>query len=202
MPQFLFANLRTKSRDMRIQLLSTSMATCAQPVCDTEATTHTRIHPLLFVVLAITLPVLAGLAWYQASDNPIWPLMRNSLGACELRDAPLSPLSLDGLYRAHVVQASCVGRFNETLVFVTGAAEPWSLRSLNPDRAVLEVAGLRSLDSVSWQDNSAGGAPVLQLWFMQGTSKNQIYRQDHLWKNVIVTSLTSQSTPGADRLDY
>jgi hypothetical protein len=178
------------------------MATCTQPACDIKTTKQPGIHPLLFVVLAIALPILAGLAWHQASDNPIWPLLRNSLSLCQLRDAPLSPLSPDGLYRAHVVQASCFGRFNETLVFLTAATEPWSLNSIDPNQAILEAAGLRSLDSVGWQDSYAGGAPVLQLWFTPGASPNQIHRLDHVWRNVIVTSLASQPAPGADRLDY
>ena len=132
------------------------MATCAQLARETKATTRPRIHPWLFVALAVALPILAGLVWHFASDNPAWPLLRHSLNVCELSESQVSLLSPDGSYRAHVVRASCFGRFNETLVFVTGVSEPWSMQSLDPDRAVLEIAGLRSLDSITWQDTNPG----------------------------------------------
>jgi hypothetical protein len=155
----------------------------------------------LFVLLAIGLPVLAGLLWHQASDNPVWPLMRNSLDRCELRDAALSPLSPDGTYRVRVIQATCYGRFTETLVFVTNAADPWSLASINPNRAILEIAGLRSLDAIDWQETADERAPILQLWFAPGASAHQIHRLERLWQTVTIQPRTSDNA-GAARFDY
>jgi len=155
----------------------------------------------LFVLLAIALPLLAGLLWHHASDNPVWPLMRNSLDRCELRDAPLSPLSPDGSYRVHVVQATCFGRFSETLVFVTDAADPWSLASINPDHAVLEIAGLRSLDAIDWQETADEHAPILQLWIAPRASSHQIHRIERIWHTVTIQPRTSADA-GAGRFDY
>jgi hypothetical protein len=160
------------------------------------------MQALLLVALAVGLPVLAGLAWHHASDNPVWPLLRNSLNLCELRTAPLSPLSPDGLYRARVVQASCFGRFDETLVFITGATDPWQLTDMDPNRAILETAGLRSLDAINWQETSSGAGSVLQLWFVPGASATQVHHIDRAWRDVIIQPLTSAPAPGAERLDY
>jgi hypothetical protein len=160
---------------------------------------RTRLRAFVFVLLAMGLPILAGLAWHQASDNPAWPLVRGSLDRCELRDAPLSPLSLDGLYRVHVVQATCYGRFSETLVFVTAAGDPWPA-VVDPNRAVLEIAGLRWLDAIDWQEG-AGGAPILQLWFAPGAAPHQIHRLERLWRDVAILTRTSAAS-GAGRLDY
>jgi len=181
------------------------MATCTQPVRAIQPGARTPIHALLFVLLAIGLPILAGLGWHQASDNPIWPLLRNSLARnslnlCELRDAPLSPLSPEGLYRVRVVQATCLGRFTETLVFVTAAADPWPPATVDPNRAILEIAGLRWLDAIDWQE-TAGGAPSLQLWFAPGAAPHQIHRLQRLWHDVTIESRTSAAS-GAGRLDY
>ena len=178
------------------------MATCAQPVRVAMPSTRASIRALLLVALALGLPVLAGLAWHQASDNPIWPLLRNSLNLCEVHESPLSPSSPDGLYRAHIVQATFFGRFSETLVFVTGAADPWQLTGLDANRAVLEVAGVRSLDAVNWEDTSTGGTSALQLWFTPDAYPAQIHRADRAWSSVVVKTLVSSPAPGADRLDY
>jgi hypothetical protein len=162
------------------------------------------VRALAFVLLAIGLPILAGLAWHQASDNPIWPLVRSSLDRCELHDSPLSPLSPDGLFRVHVVQATCYGRFTETLVFVTAAEDPWPPARFDanrdPNRAVLEIAGLRWLDAIDWQEG-AGGAPILQLWFAPGAAPHQIHRLERLWRDVAILTRTSAAS-GAGRLDY
>ncbi len=103
-------------------------------------------------MLAVGLPILAGLLWNQASDNPIWPLVRNSSQSLRLRNAQLSPVSPDGLYRARVVRATYLGRFSETLVFLTVATDPWPPRAFDSNHAILEVAGLRSLDAIDWLD--------------------------------------------------
>jgi hypothetical protein len=178
------------------------MATCVQSVGILKPANRAPIRAILLVVLAVGIPVLAGLAWHRASDNPVWPLVQNSLNLCELSNAPLSPESPDGLYRAHVVQATCFGRFSETLVFLTDAAAPWSLTQLDHNRAVLESAGLRSLDAINWQDNPNGGASVLQLWFTPDAAPSQIHRMDHAWGSVIIKPLTSSPAPGAESLDY
>ncbi len=159
------------------------------------------MHSLLFVLLAIGLPILTGFLWHQGSDNPIWPLVRNSLDRCELHDAALSPLSPDGLYRARVVQATCFGRFAETLVFVTTAEESWPPRTLDPNRAILEVAGLRSLDAIDWQESSGDGPPILQLWFAPGASANEIHRLERHWRALTILPRISSPASGG-RLDY
>jgi hypothetical protein len=178
------------------------MATCAQFVCTQKTATRAPGRSLLIVTLAVALPLLAGLLWHLASDNPVWPLFRNSLNRCELRDSPISPISPDGLYRAHIVQATCLGRFSETLVFVTGADSAWSLQSLDPNRAVLEVAGDRSLDAVNWENTSADGVSALQLWFVPSADPGQIHRIDRASGAVVIKTLTSIPAPGAERLDY
>jgi hypothetical protein len=160
------------------------------------------IRALLLVAFALGLPVLAGLAWHQASNNPIWPLLRNSLNLCEVHESALSPLSPDGLYRAHTVQATFFGRFTETLVFVTSAADPWQLAGLDANRAVLEVAGMRSLDAVNWEDTSNGGVSTLQLWFTPDAYPTQLHRVDRAWSDVVVKTLVSSPAPGAESLDY
>ena len=177
------------------------MTTCTQPARDTQPTTRTPVHALLFVLLAIGLPVLAGLIWHQLSDNPIWPLVRNSLDHCELRDAPLSPLSPDGLYRVRVVQATCFGRFTETLVFVTANDERWPPHPIDPNRAILEVAGLRSLDAIDWQESSGDGTSILQLWFAPGASANEIHRLERHWHAITILPRISSPASGG-RLDY
>jgi hypothetical protein len=178
------------------------MATCAQPVSILKPRTPAPIY-VLFMALAISMPLLGGLAWHQSSDNPAWPLLQNSLSLCDLRNSPLSPVSPNGLYRAHVVQATCFGRFSETLVFLTDASVPWSLANLDHNRAVVEMAGVRSLDAINWQESSDNrGTPVLQLWFVPGASPTQIHRMDRVWRGVTIQSLTSSPAPGAERLDY
>jgi hypothetical protein len=125
------------------------------------------------------------------------------MNLCSLHEASLSPVSPDGLYRAHVVQASFLGRFEETLVFISPADEPWPLlNAANPDRAVLETAGDRSLDAVTWQTAQSGQSPMLQLWFTPGAAASQIHRVDRTWRNVSIATRTSQPAPGAERLDY
>lgn len=178
------------------------MATCVQPVSAINPRTRAPIY-VLFMVLAISLPLLAGLAWHQASDNPAWPLLQNSLNRCDIRNSPLSPVSPNGLYRAHVVQATCFGRFSETLVFLTDASVPWSLANLDHNRAVVEAAGLRSLDAINWRETSeTGETPVLQLWFAPGASPHQIHRMDRLWRSIAIQPFTSSPAPGAERFDY
>lgn len=184
------------------------MATCTQPVRAaqpaTRAPRHALVHALRLVLLAIGLPILSGLLWHHASDNPIWPLMRHGLARCELRNAPLSPLSPDGSYRVHVVQATCLGRFTETLVFLAPASEPWppsaAGATIDRNRAILEIAGPRALDAVDWQEG-AGGSPILQLWFVPGAAPHQIHRLDHLWRDVTILSRTSTPVSGAHGLD-
>jgi hypothetical protein len=155
-----------------------------------------------FVLLALGLPILAGLIWHQASDNPIWPFVRNSPNLCQLRDAQLSPLSPDGFYRVHVVQATCLGRFTETLVFVTAATDSWPPSTFDPNRAILEVAGLRWLDAIDWQETPGEGAPILQLWFAPGAAPHQIHRLERLWQAVTILPRISTPAAGAGRLDY
>jgi len=157
---------------------------------------------LIIVLLAVGLPLLAGLAWHLASDNPAWPLMRASMNLCTVHEIASGPTSPDGLFRVHVVQATLLDRFSETLVFLSPADEPWPIQSADPNRAVLEVAGLRSLDAVTWQSSEPGQAPILQLWFTPGSVPNQIHRIQRLWRGVAVVTLTSQPAPGAGRLDY
>ncbi len=178
------------------------MVTCAQPVCIAKTEPRAPARSLLFVTLAIVLPLLAGLLWHLASDNPVWPLVRNSMSHCDLRDSEVSPVSPDGLYRARIVHVSCLGRFSETLVFVTGADSPWSLQSLDPNRAVVEVAGDRSLDAVNWENTSADGVSALQLWFVPSAYPGQIHRIDRTAGAVVIKTLTSTPAPGAERLDY
>lgn len=124
------------------------------------------------------------------------------MNLCTLSEAPLSPASPDDLYRVHVVRATWLGRFDETLVFVAGANEPWPLSAANPDRAVLEVAGSRSLDAITWQTSQSGESPMLQLWFAPGAAAHQIHRVDRTWRNIVIETLTSQPAPGAERLAY
>jgi hypothetical protein len=144
----------------------------------------------------------AGLAWHYISDNPAWPFMRSSMNLCSMTEATLAPVSADGLYRVHVVQAVWLGRFAETLVFVSPADEPWPLAAADPNRSVLEVAGLRSLDAITWQASQDGNPPVLQLWFAPGAATTQIHRLERSWRGVTIATLTSQPAPGAERLDY
>jgi hypothetical protein len=93
-----------------------------------------------------------------------------------------------------------LGRFDETLVFISEANEPWPLRAAVPDRAVLEVAGARSLDAITWQQS--GQSLTLQLWFAPGAAPNQLHRVDRTWRNISIETLTSQPAAGAERLDY
>jgi len=178
------------------------MAACAQSVVAVHTTARTAVRPLLLVLLAVGLPILAGLAWHQFSDNPAWPLMRSSMNLCTLREAPLSPVSPDGLYRVHVVQATFFDRFSETLVFVSEAQEPWPLTNADPNRSILEVAGLRSLDAVTWQSAQQSQAQVLQLWFAPGAASHQIHRINRTWRDIAIQTPTSQPAAGAERLDY
>lgn len=177
------------------------MTTCTQPARATQPSTRTPTQALLFVVLAVGLPILAGLLWNQASDNPIWPLVRNHLNLCDIRNAQLSPVSPDGLYRARVVRATYLGRFSETLVFLTVATDPWPPRAFDSNHAILEVAGLRSLDAIDWLASDSG-TPILQLWLSPRAAPNQIHRLQRLWRNVIIVSRTSSPAFGAGHLDY
>jgi len=180
------------------------MAAVVQPAAEqatkVSVTSRAKARQLIIVLLAVSLPVLAGLAWHLASDNPAWPLMRSSFNLCSLSEAPLSPISPDGLYRVHVVRATLLGRFDETLVFLSEVREPWPVRAADPDRAVLEVAGARSLDAITWQQS--GQSLALQLWFAPGAAPNQIHRVDRVWRNVSIETLASQPAAGAERLDY
>jgi hypothetical protein len=124
------------------------------------------------------------------------------MNLCHVHEIASGPISPDGLYRVHVVQATMLDRFSETLVFLSPAEEPWPIQSADPNRAVLEVAGLRSLDAVTWQSAEPGQSPILQLWFTPGAVPNQIHRIQRLWRGVAVMTLTSQPAPGAERLDY
>jgi hypothetical protein len=177
-----------------------TMATCTQPVRVIHPAANTPRRAWAFVILAIGLPILSGLLWHQASDNPLWPLMRHGLAHCELRELPLSPLSPDGAYRVRVVQATSFGRFTETLVFLTPDDAPWRPGTVDPNHAILEVAGLRSLDAIDWREG-AGGAPILQLWFVPGAAPREIHRIDHLWRDVTILSRTSAPASGVHGLD-
>lgn len=178
------------------------MVTCAQPVSPPRAASRPVARRLIIVLLAVGLPILAGLAWHLASDNPAWPLMRASMNLCTVHELASGPISPDGLYRVHVVQATLLDRFSETMVFLSPADEPWPIQSADPNLAVLEVAGMRSLDAVTWQNAESGQSPILQLWFTPDAVSNQIHRIQRLWRGVAVMTLTSQPAPGAERLDY
>ncbi len=166
--------------------------------------TRPFLRPLLLVVAMIGLPILAGLWWHHASDDPLWPVFRSSLNLCDLHQAQLSPVSPDGRYRVHVVQATCVARFPETMVFVAEADEAFPLQGLDPNRAVLEVAGHRTLDAVTWiaADDSSTGKMQLQLWTLKGSMPNQLHRLETHWRDVPVQLNQSQPAAGAEKFDY
>jgi hypothetical protein len=158
----------------------------------------------ILVVVMIVAPLLAGLAWHQASDDPLWPVFRSSLNLCSLSKAELAPVSPDGRYQVHVVMATCAARFPETMLFVTEADEPFSLSALDLNRAVLEVAGHRTLDAVVWKPSAetAGGKMELHLWMLKGSMPTQLHRVEDHWRDVPIRLDNSKPAPGAERLDY
>jgi hypothetical protein len=153
--------------------------------------------------LMLIVPLLAGVAWHYASDDPLWRVFRASLNLCSLQQAELSPVSPDGRYRVHVVQATCASRFPETMLFITDADDPFFVDGLEPNRAVLEVAGHRTLDAVTWSSSaeSADGKMALHLWFVHGSLPTQLHRIDDHWRDVPIRLGQSQSAPGAE-LNY
>jgi len=152
----------------------------------------------------LTAPLLAGLAWRHASDDPLWRVFRSSLNLCTLQEARLSPVSPDGRYRAHVIQATCAMRFPETMVFLTEADQPFSVKGLDPNRAVLEVAGHRTIDAVVWRPSAetSDGRMSLQLWTVKGSMPTQLHRFEDHWRDVPIRLNESQPAPGAERLAY
>lgn len=158
----------------------------------------------LLMLAMILAPLLAGIAWYFASDDPLWTVFRGSLNLCSLREAQLSPISPDGRYRVHIVQATCAARFPETMVFVSEANEPFSLSAVDPNRAVLEVAGHRTLDSAIWvsSEQSPNGKMSLQLWTLKGSMPTQLHRFEDHWRDVPISLNQSKPAPGSENLDY
>ena len=158
----------------------------------------------VLIAVMLTAPLLAGLAWYHASDDPLWRVFRSSLNLCTLQEAQLSPVSPDGRYRAHIVQVTCATRFPDTMLFLTDANEPFSVKDLEPNRAVLEVAGHRTLDAVIWKPSSesSDGRMTLQLWMLKGSMPTQLHRFEDRWRDVPIRLNNSQPAPGAERLSY
>lgn len=154
--------------------------------------------------LMVVLPLLAGLAWYVASDDPLWPVFRSTLNLCSMQQAQASPVSPDGRYRVHVVQAVCMARFPETMVFVSEASEAFSTRELDPNRAVLEVAGDRTLDAAFWvgSGDATSGRMMLRLDLVRGAEKHQVHRVEDHWRDVPVVIGESKPAPGAEKLGY
>ena len=158
----------------------------------------------IWPVVMIVLPLLAGLAWHSASDDPLWRVFRGSLNLCTLRQTQLSPVSPDGRYRVHVVQATCAARFPETMVFLTDADDAFPVNDVDANRAVLEVAGHRTLDAVVWKSSkeSADGQMQLQLWMVKGSMPSQLHRIDDHWRDVPIELMISKPAPGAEKLAY
>jgi hypothetical protein len=159
---------------------------------------------IAWLVAAIVVPLLAGLLWNRASDNPLWPVFRSSLNLCTLSEAQLSPVSPDGRYRVHVVQATCAGRFPETMVFLTDNQEAFPVASADPNRAILEVAGHRTLDAAVWipAAESPSGKMTLQLWMLKRSMPQQLHRRENIWRDVPITYDNSKPAAGAEKLDY
>ncbi len=161
------------------------------------------VKKIALVCALVLLPIVSGLAWHRASDNPLWPAFRSSLNLCEMSLAQLAPVSPDGRYTAHVVNVGCFGRFNEQMVFVTPTDDGFSAETANPNEAVLEVAGARTIDAVIWQKNPDGdyNRPVLQLVLAKGEMSN-LHRIAEKWRNVEIRLGESQPAPGAKQLAY
>jgi hypothetical protein len=185
--------------------LAMNSATAVQraPETPTEDPPTKRSRWIIPAIMLIA-PLLAGVAWHYASDDPLWRVFRASLNLCSLQQAELSPVSPDGRYRVHVVQANCAARFPETMLFVTDAGEPFFLDGLDPNRAVLEVAGLRSLDAVTWSSSaeSADGKMALHLWLVHGSLPTQLHRIEDHWRDVPIRLGQSKPAPGVEKLDY
>jgi hypothetical protein len=163
-----------------------------------------RTNRSRWVVAAVLMlaPVLAGLAWHYASDDPLWRVFRASLNLCTLQQAELSPVSPDGRYRVHIVMATCAARFPETMLFLADANEPFTLEGLDPNRSVLEIAGHRTLDAVTWTSPEEAGRMSLQLWMVEGSMPSQLHRSEDHWRDVPILINQSKPAPGAERLDY
>ena len=185
------------------RIFSMYSATALQRAEEVQEPSHSR-SKLILVLVMILAPLLAGLAWHYASDDPLWRVFRSSLNLCSLHEAQLSPVSPDGRYRVHVVQATCAARFPETMVFLAEANEPFSLNEVDPNRAVLEVAGHRTLDAAIWQPSaeSPQGRMVLHLWTLKGSMPAQLHRFENHWRDVAIELNQSQPAPGAERLAY
>jgi hypothetical protein len=158
----------------------------------------------IVAALMVIVPIVSGLLWYRASDDPLWTVFRNSLNLCNLESAQLSPVSPDGRYRVHVVQATCLARFPETMVFVAEAEEPFSAAAVDSNRAVLEVAGHRTLDAAIWKSaaESADNRMSLHLWMLKGSMPSQLHRFEDRWRDVPIYLDNSKPAPGAEKLDY
>ncbi len=163
-----------------------------------------RRRQWLLVAVMVIAPLALGLAWHKASDDPLWPVFRGSLNLCSLREGPLSPVSPDGRFRVHVVQATCAARFPETMLFVTEADAAFNVHEADPNRAVLEIAGDRTLDAAMWipAAESASGTMTLRLDFLRGSLPNQLHRLENHWRDVPIQVGESKPAPGAERLAY
>lgn len=157
---------------------------------------------LLVLAAFIAVPLLAGIAWYRVSDNPMWTVFRAMPNWCSPTVAELTADSPDGRYRAHVAQTTCALRFTETMVFVTEANEGFSVRDISPDDAVLEIAGRRSLDAITWigGEKTSSGRAQLQLWLTKGVNPRNLHRVADHWRDVEVKVGQSQPVPG--NVDY
>jgi hypothetical protein len=90
------------------------------------------------------------------------------------------------------------------MLFITDANEPFSLDGLEPNRAILEVAGLRTLDAVTWSSSaeSPDGKMALHLWLVHGSVPTQLHRIEAHWRDVQITLGQSKPAPGAEKLSY
>jgi hypothetical protein len=90
------------------------------------------------------------------------------------------------------------------MLFLADANEPFTLDGLDPNRAVLEVAGLRTLDAVTWSSSaeSADGKMALHLWLVHGSVPTQLHRIEDHWRDVPIRLGQSKPAPGAEKLDY
>lgn len=170
------------------------------PASPREAKSPTsRSRAAIWLAIAlVAVPVAASALWYRASDNPVWPIFRAMPNWCNAQQAQLAPQSPDGRYRVHIVQTTCLARFTETVVYVADENEQFSPATANPDYAVMELAGARSLDGVTWlaADVSPLGTPTVQLWLTHPINPHDIHRQATRWRDVAVMVGESQPAPG------
>jgi hypothetical protein len=157
-----------------------------------------RWRRIALLVAFIATPLVAGLMWYRASDNPAWTLFRALPNWCTPVVAELSVVSPDGRYRAHVAQTTCALRFTETMVFITDAEDSFTVRDVIPEDAVLEIGGRRSLDAITWVggDKTPSGRPILLLWLTKGSNPHNVHRVASHWRDVLIQTRQSQPAPG------